>query len=87
LLGRPALYDAEIKHADIVVPHATEEIGRPDLNRMINKIVDAHGGEQGKRIRMVASGPDSMGRPVRNTGASMVRDGKDVDITIENFGW
>jgi NAD(P)H-flavin reductase len=84
-LGRPALYDAEIKGASIVVPRVTEANGRPDLNRMINEIVDTHGGGQGKRIRVVASEPDSMGRLMRNTCASMVRDRKDIAVSNEKF--
>ena len=70
-----------------IIPRATEEIGRPDLKRMISDLVDLHAGQRGKKTSVVASGPDSMGRLVRNTCAGLVRDGKDVDVAIEKFGW
>jgi hypothetical protein len=41
----------------------------------------------GKRIGVVGSGPDSMGRTVRNTCAEMLRDGWNVGVLIEKFGW
>jgi len=44
-------------------------------------------GNENKKMRVVASGPDSMGRLVRNTCSGMVREGRNVDVTIEKFGW
>ncbi|KAG0647051.1 Ferric reductase B [Hyphodiscus hymeniophilus] len=72
---------------DIIVPPATEESGRPDLELMIDGLVDRYEVGQGKKVGVVASGPDSMGRLVRNTCAKLVKDGLDVDVTIEKFGW
>lgn len=86
-LGRKALAEAELLGAEIIIPRATEEIGRPHLKRMISDLVDLHAGQRGKKTSVVASGPDSMGRLVRNTCAGLVRDGKDVDVAIEKFGW
>ena len=57
------------------------------MKSMIHEVVDEFGGRKGKKIRVVASGPDSMGRLVRNTFAGLVRDGRDVDVAIEKFGW
>jgi hypothetical protein len=68
----------------VVVSRATEEIGRPDLPCLMESLV-AEG--VWKRIAIVGSGPDSMGRAVRNTCAEMVRDGWDVGVTVEKFGW
>jgi NAD(P)H-flavin reductase len=84
-VGRPALADAENRGAEIIIPQATEEIGRPDLRGMICEIVEKFG--NGKKTRVVASGPDSMGRAVRNTCSGLVRDGRNVDVAIEKFGW
>lgn len=85
-LGREALAAAENQGAEIIVPRATEEIGRPDLNGMIKELVDLHGG-QGKTTSVVTSGPDGMGRLVRNTCAELLREGKEVNVAVEKFGW
>ncbi|KUJ10671.1 uncharacterized protein LY89DRAFT_248623 [Mollisia scopiformis] len=86
-IGRQALADAEYRGAEIIVPRATEEIGRPDLAAMIKDLVDIYAGGGSNKTRVVASGPDSMGRLVRNTCAGLVRDGGEVGVTIEKFGW
>jgi hypothetical protein len=86
-VGRPALAGAENRGAEIIVPQATEEIGRPDLKGMICEMVEKFAGEAGKKTRVVASGPDSLARSVRNTCAGLVREGRDVDVAIEKFGW
>ncbi|KAH7382802.1 ferric reductase-like protein transmembrane component [Cadophora sp. MPI-SDFR-AT-0126] len=86
-LGREALAEAELLGAEVIVPRATEEIGRPDLKTMICDLVDSYSGQKGKKTSVVASGPDGMGRLVRNTCAGLVRDGRDVDVAIEKFGW
>jgi hypothetical protein len=86
-VGRPALADAENKGAEIIIPQATEEIGRPELPQMICEIVKISGTGGGKKTRVVASGPVSMGRSVRNICASLLREGRDIDVAIENFGW
>lgn len=86
-VGRPALADAENRGAEIIIPQATEEIGRPELPQMICEIVKTFAGEGGKKTRVVASGPDSMGRSVRNTCACLLREGRDIDVAIEKFGW
>ncbi|KAK0113698.1 hypothetical protein ONS95_013947 [Cadophora gregata] len=84
-LGRDALAEAELLGAEVIIPRATEEIGRPDLKTMICDLVDLHA--RGKRTSVVASGPDGMGRLVRNTCAGLVKDGRQVDVAIEKFGW
>ncbi|KAH6682891.1 hypothetical protein B0J14DRAFT_574571 [Halenospora varia] len=94
-IGRKALADAEFRGVEIVIPRATEEIGRPDLKSMIESVAsDAENSkstalnETGtQNIGVVASGPDTMGRLVQNTCAEMVGEGKSVDVTIEKFGW
>ena len=86
-VGRPALADAENRGAEIIIPQATEEIGRPELPQMICEIVKNSAGEGGKKTRVVVSGPDSMGRSVRNICACLLREGRDIDVAIEKFRW
>ncbi|RDL32535.1 Uncharacterized protein BP5553_08991 [Venustampulla echinocandica] len=95
-LGQTALADAKDRGAEIILPGATEEIGRPNLTSIMNDVLDSmsvgNGTSAGNsleknRTGVVVSGPDSMGRLVRNRCAGMVRDGMNVDITVEKFGW
>ncbi|KAH8687461.1 hypothetical protein BGZ60DRAFT_393650 [Tricladium varicosporioides] len=94
-IGREALADAEFRGVEIIIPRATEEIGRPDLKGMIESVASDTEHSQStildkartRKISVVASGPDSMGRVVQNTCAEMVGEGKNVDVTIEKFGW
>lgn len=86
-IERQALADAENRGAEIIVPQATEEIGRSDLAGLIKDLVHMYAGGYARKTRVVASGPDSMGRLVRNTCADLVRNGRDVGVAIEKFGW
>ncbi|TVY41137.1 Ferric/cupric reductase transmembrane component [Lachnellula occidentalis] len=86
-IGRKALGDVENRGVEIVVPRATSEIGRPDLNAIIKEAVGIHAVERKRSIGVVVSGPDGMNRIVRNTCAGMVRDGLDIGIAVEKFGW
>jgi hypothetical protein len=86
-VGRKALGEVEDRGVSIVVPRATAEIGRPDLEGIIGEAVGTgHMAGQGK-IGVVVSGPDGMNRTVRNACAGMVRDGRDVAVAVEKFGW
>ena len=76
----------EVRNADVevLVPPPTREVFcRPDLTKIISERVAECKGRTG----VVASGPNSMGRDVRNACASLISQGKDVNITIEKFGW
>lgn len=84
-VGRKALGDAENRGAEIVIPRATSEIGRPDLGSIMREFLGDLDG-RGK-IDVVVSGPDGMNRAVRNTCAGMVRDGRDLGVAVEKFGW
>lgn len=69
---------------EVLIPSPTREVGkRPDLTRIIDERVAGCKGRTG----VVASGPDSMGRDVRNACANLIGKGKDVKITVEKFGW
>lgn len=69
---------------EVVIPPPTREIFcRPDLPQIISERVAKCKGRTG----VVASGPDSMGRDVRNACAKLIGEGRDVNITVEKFGW
>ena len=69
---------------EVLIPLPTREVGkRPDLRRIIEERVEDCNGSTG----VVASGPDSMGRDVRDACAGLIGKGKDVKITVEKFGW
>lgn len=74
----------------VVIPRATKDNGRPDLGFMVSNSIEEVtnvGVDRVKAAKVVVSGPDSMNRLVRNTCSVMVKDGKDVDIVVEKFGW
>ena len=74
---------------DVIIPPPTKALGRPDLEAMIEELVERYevGKGKGKKIGVVASGPDGMGRVVRNSCARLAWDGVNVDVTVEKFGW
>jgi len=70
---------------EVIIPPPTEEKGRPDLRGMI---VERVGEMEGNgRTSVVASGPDEMGRGVRNACAELVGRGERVGVVVEKFGW
>lgn len=70
--------------AEVIIPPPTQEAGRPDLQSLIRERVEENvEGSTG----VVGSGPDSMGRQVRNTCAELIGEGRDVEVLIEKFGW
>ncbi|RDW67979.1 hypothetical protein BP6252_09375 [Coleophoma cylindrospora] len=84
-IGLEQLAKIEDKGVDVIIPPPTEEVGRPDLAFLLSGLVATTG--EGKKINVVASGPDSMGRRVRNTCALLRKDGSDISVLIEKFGW
>lgn len=83
--------EVEARGVEIMIPGATMEVGRPDLEGTMDRIVGYRGSPSGKestgRIRVVVSGPDSLNRTINNKCASLVREGKDLKVTVEKFGW
>ena len=76
---------------DVTIPPPTSENGRPDLARIIrnwlaleNPLASVF--SEGK-IGVVCSGRDQMNRNVRNACAMLVREGAEVNVEIEKFGW
>lgn len=75
---------------DIIVPEPTNEKGRPDMGSIVGSWVlkrdRNHHGLQAS-FGVVCSGPDGMNRAVRNTCSSLLRNGYNVSVEIEKFGW
>ena len=84
-VGQAALDHIQRNDVDVNVPAATEENGRPDLERIIDDLVMRYG--RGKRTGVVASGPASLTRVVTNVCAGLVWEGKDVNARVEKHGW
>ena len=83
-MGEKELEEVRSAGVEVMIPSPTKEVGkRPDLTQIINDRVSSCDGRTG----VVASGPDSMGRDVRNACAGLVGRGEDVKITVEKFGW
>jgi NAD(P)H-flavin reductase len=84
-IGRETLQRMDAEGIITIIPQATEEAGRPNIEAQIDSIVERSGDE--RNISVVGSGPDSMNRSVQNTCARLVRDGRNVAVAIEKFGW
>ncbi len=87
-LGQEKLHDLKTRGVDVEIPTSTAEHGHPDLNNIIEKWISNFDTKTTPpKIGVVASGPDGLNRAVRNTCASLIRQGRDVDVEIEKFGW
>jgi NAD(P)H-flavin reductase len=85
-LPSAAIADVEAQGVGVIIPPATDGNGRPDLGRLITELVTGKYRVAG-RTAVVASGPDGMNRAVRNTCSRLVSGGRDVNVSIEKFGW
>lgn len=88
-LGEERLEELRSRGVTLIVPAPTSEHGHPDIAGIIEEWVndvDDQGSIRGK-IGMVASGPDGMNRAVRNLCSSLLREGRDVSVEVEKFGW
>ncbi|KAH8593878.1 hypothetical protein B0O99DRAFT_662448 [Bisporella sp. PMI_857] len=89
-ISKQNLQDVQNMGIRVVIPGATEDFGRPDLRSMMNNTIREYfpgKKDRRKKARVVASGPDSMGRQVRNTCSGLTMEGHNVDVAIEKFGW
>ena len=69
---------------------ATGERQRPDIKAELESWVRGdvkQSIDMQQSICVVVSGPDGLVRDVQNTVASLVREGWNVDIHVEKFGW
>ena len=88
-LGRERLADLEAAGVKCWVPPPTANNGHPDIRGFIDEWVISFDGTHGieKTFGVVASGPDGLNRTVRNACAALVREGRDINVEIEKFGW
>ena len=88
-LGEDRLEELRLKGVTLIMPAPTSDHGHPDIANIIGEWindVDDQASSQSK-IGVVASGPDGMNRAVRNVCSSLLRDGRDVGVEVEKFGW
>lgn len=82
--------ELKARGVDIMIPEPTNEKGRPNVGDIVESWItkrdDVHRGAQAS-FGVVCSGPDGMNRAVRNTCSSLLRNGYDVRVEIEKFGW
>ena len=74
----------------VIVPPATEDHGHPSIAEIVTNWLEKRErpmGQDGSKIGVVCSGPDGMNRAVTNMCSSWLRNGRDVSVEIEKFGW
>ncbi|APA14358.1 hypothetical protein sscle_12g091280 [Sclerotinia sclerotiorum 1980 UF-70] len=88
--------EVQRRGVEIIIPGATMEVGRPDLEGLMEVVVDGGNGRNGnssygkknkRRIGVVVSGPDGLNRTINNKCAEFVKEGMNLKVTIEKFGW
>ena len=89
-LGEQRLQELRERGVTLMTPPPTSDHGHPDIaaivGEWINDVDDVTLSRRNK-IGVVASGPDGMNRAVRNACSSLLRDGRDVSVEVEKFGW
>ncbi len=88
-LGRERLTNLEAAGVKCCIPPPTAKNGHPDTRGIIDEWVVSFDGTDGmeKQFGVVASGPDGLNRTVRTACADLVREGRNVNVEIEKFGW
>ena len=83
-LGSQKTRELEQGGVDVEISEPTAEHGHPDVGGFITKEVEKLGPG---RIGVVTCGPDGLNRAVRNTCADSIKQGRDVHVEVEKFGW
>ena len=88
-LGEARLEELRAEGVTLMTPPPTSDNGHPDIANMLGEwISDVDDLASSRRkIGVVASGPAGMHRTVRNVCSSLLRDGRDVSVEVEKFGW
>lgn len=86
-IGRERLDELRERGLFLVMPPATRNAGRPDVESLLSSVLANDCPVKGRNTGVVVSGPDSMNRDVRNACAQLVRHGVDVGVSVEKFGW
>lgn len=88
-LGEERLEELRSKGVTLIMPAPTSDHGHPDIASIIREWINDVDDQASsrRRVGVVASGPDGLNRAVRNVCSSLLRDGRDVGVEIEKFGW
>ena len=88
-LGEERLEELRARGVTLMTPAPTSDHGHPNIANIIGEWINDVDDQSSRRdkIGMVASGPDGMNRAVRNVCASLLREGRDVSVEVEKFGW
>lgn len=88
-LGEERLEELRARGVTLMTPAPTSDHGHPDIANIIGEWINDLDDQSSSRdkIGIVASGPDGMNRAVRNVCASLLREGRDVSVEVEKFGW
>ncbi|KAH8676113.1 hypothetical protein BX600DRAFT_432644 [Xylariales sp. PMI_506] len=70
----------------VTIPGPTSEVGRPDVDAYVADLASASF-DRSCATGVVVSGPDNLNRTTRNACARAVRDGANIDLRVEKFGW
>ena len=72
----------------VTIPKPTAEAGRPDIPGYVRDLAFSSSvADDGGGVGVVVSGPEGMNRAVRNACADAIRNGADVRLQVEKFGW
>lgn len=89
-LGASKLEQLRTKGVEVFIPSPTAQNGHPDIEDIIGSWITTCAGFHSKnnsKAGIVCSGPDGLNRTVRNTCSALLRQGQDVSIEVEKFGW
>jgi len=84
------LEELKAEGVDVIVPPPTAECGHPPVERITRDWLVGHElsrYQDQAKIGVVCSGPDGMNRAVTNMCSSWLREGRNVSVEIEKFGW
>lgn len=84
------LEELKAEGVEVIVPPPTAECGHPPVERIARDWLVGHElstFQDQAKIGVVCSGPDGMNRAVTNMCSSWLREGRDVSVEIEKFGW
>ena len=88
-LGEERLEELRARGVTLMTPPPTSEHGHPDIANIIGDWIndlDDQTFNRGK-IGVIVSGPDGMNRAVRNVCSSLLREGRNIGVEVEKFGW
>jgi predicted ferric reductase len=89
-LGQERLDELASLGLNVITPPPTRTAGRPDVAALVRGTIEelTSADDAGRcRVGVMCSGPDSMNRTARNSCAAMAGEGRNVEVSVEKFGW